>query len=150
MRTAIPRDFGFDSCFACGPANPRGLHLAFEREDDAVVATFTPAHEHGGYGALLHGGMTATLLDEAMAWAVYGVLGRLAVTTELHIRLSGALHCGTDLTVRGWIASHDDAVAQAAAEVRAARGAVAATCTGTMRFLSEGAARRLALGRPRL
>ena len=108
MRTAIPRQFGFSTCFVCGPDNLRGLRLVFEKEGDTVVTTFTPPLEYGGYGTILHGGVTSTLLDEAMAWAVYGLLNRLSLTTELQIRFLGPVRCGDALTVVGSILSTNE------------------------------------------
>ncbi len=143
MRTEIPRRFGFSTCFVCGPDNTRGLHLIFERDGDTVVTTFAPPMEYGGYGTILHGGMTSTLLDEAMAWAVYGLLDRLAMTTELRVRFLGPLRCGERLTITGAITSSDDRGAEARAEVRDAADVIRADGLGTMRFLSDRAAARL-------
>lgn len=146
MRTAIPRRFGFATCFVCGPDNARGLHLIFERDGDAVVTTYTAPADFAGYGTILHGGFTSMLLDEAMAWAVYGVLGKLSMTTELRVRLHGSVRCGDALTISGRIASNDDREAAATAEIRDSGGVVRADGTGTMRFVTEGAARRLSRG----
>lgn len=144
MRTAIPRQFGFSTCFACGPDNLRGLRLVFEKDGDSVVTTFTPPLEYGGYGIILHGGVTSTLLDEAMAWAVYGLLNRLSLTTDLQIRFLGPVRCGDALTVVGSIVSTNDNGAATRAEVRDSSGVVRAAGSGTMRFLSERAAARMA------
>jgi len=142
-RAPIIRRFGFETCFACGPANARGLRLSFEREGDQVIATAVPPREFGGYGTILHGGLTSTLLDEAMAWAVYGLLDRLSMTTELRVRFLGPVRCNDALTVVGRVASHDAQGAVAHAEVRDSAGVVRADGVGVMRFLSERAAERL-------
>jgi acyl-coenzyme A thioesterase PaaI-like protein len=58
-------------CFGCGAENPQGLKLAFEVKDaDGVITatslvTMTRLHE--GPPGYLHGGIIATLLDEAMS-----------------------------------------------------------------------------------
>ena len=57
-------------CMACGAANPIGLGLVFAEEGDAVRAEFTPLAWHQGYDGLVHGGIIAMLLDEAMAQAL--------------------------------------------------------------------------------
>ncbi len=75
-------------CFACGPANPIGLHLRFSYGEDSAEAHFTPNQEHEGYPGLMHGGLVATLLDEAMAHAAIAAHGP-AVTGELRVRLRG-------------------------------------------------------------
>ena len=88
----------------CGPDNPRGLHLTFEREDDHVITTYTPPADFGGYGTILHGGLQSTLLDEAMAWAVYGLLGKLSMTIALKVRFVAPVRCGDALTITGALA----------------------------------------------
>jgi uncharacterized protein (TIGR00369 family) len=78
-------------CFGCGPANRKGLHLKFavetDRETAAAVVRGTmrmPAHYQGSR-KVLHGGMVALLLDEAM-----GKFNKLdevvAPTAELSVR----------------------------------------------------------------
>ena len=141
--TPIPRGFGFAECFACGPDNARGLHLVFEREGDAVVSNYTPDAALGGYGTILHGGLTSTLLDEAMAWAVYGLLDRLPLTTELRVRFLGPLHTGQPLRIIGRIVSSDARGADAHAEVHNAAGELCAEGQGHLRFVSAAAVARL-------
>jgi uncharacterized protein (TIGR00369 family) len=73
-------------CFGCGGANPSGMKLAFQANLDSRVVSgrFKIGPEFQGSGGFLHGGIIATLLDEAM-----GKLCRLsdvrAVTAELKI-----------------------------------------------------------------
>jgi len=142
-RSPIPRGFGFDDCFACGPANARGLRLVFERNGDEVVCTHTADAALGGYGSILHGGVTSTLLDEAMAWAVYGLLDRLPLTAELRVRFLGSIHTGEPLTITGRIVSSDARGADARAEIRNAAGQLCADGEGRLRFISPAAAARL-------
>jgi acyl-coenzyme A thioesterase PaaI-like protein len=57
---------GARQCFACGDANPIGLQLGdIRREGDEVHATLHPRPEYQGYPGVLHGGLSATALDEA-------------------------------------------------------------------------------------
>jgi acyl-coenzyme A thioesterase PaaI-like protein len=51
------------TCFGCGHANERGLHLQSYEVDGAVRATFTPWPEHDNGGGYLNGGIISTLLD---------------------------------------------------------------------------------------
>lgn len=57
-------------CFGCGPDNPHGLQLRFRLQDGIAVARFDPTATYQGYPGVLHGGLVATLLDEAMSWAL--------------------------------------------------------------------------------
>jgi len=141
--TPIPRRFGFPDCFACGPDNARGLRLVFARAADAVVCSYTADAALGGYGSILHGGVTSTLLDEAMAWAVFALLDKLPLTTELRVRFLGSVHTGEALAITGRIVSSDARGADARAELRNAAGELCAEGEGRLRFISPAAAARL-------
>jgi uncharacterized protein (TIGR00369 family) len=146
MPKPIPRRFGFSACFACGPDNPRGLGLEFQRDGDTVVCVYTPATDLGGYGTIMHGGVTSTLLDEAMVWAVYGVLDRLSMTTDLRIRFHGPVRCGNPLTLTGRVIATDRRHATTSAEIRDQTGTLLASGEGRLRFLSPEAALKLSVG----
>ena len=133
----------FTTCYGCGKDNKRGLGLQFHREGDAVTADWIPAPEHGGYGRILHGGVTATLLDEAFGWALFSIAGKLGLTTEMKITLSGTLECGKPLTVRGTIESDNGRFGVVRAEILDAQGKLAATGLGTMRYVSKRAIERM-------
>ncbi len=56
------------TCFGCGPANAKGLHLrSFAANDgepgNATIARFTPWPEHDNGLGYLNGGIICTLLD---------------------------------------------------------------------------------------
>jgi acyl-coenzyme A thioesterase PaaI-like protein len=76
-------------CFGCGPANPQGLHLVFTTDisdPEAPIATaqinLTRLHE--GPPGHIHGGIVATLLDEAMS-KLNRPLNVLAMTRHMEI-----------------------------------------------------------------
>ena len=72
-------------CFGCGAANPIGLHLEFFlAPDGAVLADKTLAESYEGPPGIVHGGMIATLLDEAMSKSVRAQ-GVRAVTRRLEV-----------------------------------------------------------------
>jgi uncharacterized protein (TIGR00369 family) len=72
-------------CFGCGPANPIGLHLEFfAAEDQSVVSMPVVANIFEGPPGIVHGGVIATLLDEAMSKAVR-VRGLTAVTRQMEV-----------------------------------------------------------------
>ena len=78
----------FGSCFACGMANDAGLKLDFEAVgDNSVTALYVPQEQHQGWPNVLHGGIVATLLDEAAAYVAYA-RGQHAATAHLNIRYS--------------------------------------------------------------
>lgn len=73
-------------CFVCGEDNPAGLQIRFYVEDGLVKARWRPQAHHCGLANVVHGGVTATLLDECMAWAASRSFGRMCVTGELNVR----------------------------------------------------------------
>ncbi len=72
-------------CFGCGPNNPHGMHLEFYKAaDGTVVCLPTIADTFEGPTGYLHGGIIATLLDEAMSKALRSH-GLQAVTRHLEV-----------------------------------------------------------------
>ncbi len=72
-------------CFGCGPANPVGLHLDFLLAEDLTVVSLPAIPDsYEGPQGYLHGGIIATLLDEAMSKAVRA-RGFIAMTRNMEI-----------------------------------------------------------------
>jgi acyl-coenzyme A thioesterase PaaI-like protein len=76
-------------CFGCGPANPQGLHLVFTTDTsnpEIPIATtqFQLDRLHEGPPGYIHGGIVATLLDEAMS-KLNRSLDVLAMTRHMEI-----------------------------------------------------------------
>jgi acyl-coenzyme A thioesterase PaaI-like protein len=94
---AINEDTIAHHCFGCGDANPHGLRLRFRpRVGGGVWARFSPTRDHEGYLGMTHGGILATLLDEAMSWAVthdgdLGVTARMTLTFRQPARVGDEL-----------------------------------------------------------
>ena len=57
----------YQGCFVCGARNDAGLKLQFQREGDLVVAEFLPQEQFQGFPGVVHGGILASLLDEALS-----------------------------------------------------------------------------------
>ena len=142
-REPIARPPRFTNCYGCGHDNKRGLALDFFRDGASVVADFTPAPEHGGYGRVLHGGVTATAIDEAFGWTIYGLLGKLGMTTEMSVKFLAPLYCGVTLTVRGVLEKHDDDAATIRVQIHDPRGNLGAEGVGQLRFVSARLVERL-------
>jgi uncharacterized protein (TIGR00369 family) len=117
-------------CFVCGLENPIGLKLSFyEDENGRVSATFTPREEHQGYPGVLHGGIIATLLDEA-AGRVVNRLGIWMATAKLEIRYLKPTPIGQPLTVIGEMIRLRGRAMEARGEIRLADGSLAVEATG--------------------
>lgn len=89
-------------CFACGPENPDGLRLKWEVDGLTTSTQFTSDRKYQGWKGIVHGGIIATLLDEAMT-RLAGVVYGTAVTAEMTVRFVAPAKVGELLFVRGEI-----------------------------------------------
>jgi acyl-coenzyme A thioesterase PaaI-like protein len=92
-----------DNCFACGMDNPFGLGIQIDAQTErGVSGHFTPKPEHHGLASKLHGGLSATALDEIMVWAGLIAEGTLSVTGTMQLRFKGEVpNDGTRLALTG-------------------------------------------------
>jgi len=85
-------------CFVCGPDNPEGLRLKFaydpKKHSVETRAVIDPRYQ--GATGYSHGGMIATLLDEAMAKA-NGLGGIKAVTLRITVTYRKMVPVSTEL-----------------------------------------------------
>jgi uncharacterized protein (TIGR00369 family) len=98
--SGVPFDDG--NCFACGPANPIGMRLHFDRvgEADGVLARVSLAPHYQGWRGIAHGGIVMALLDEAMAHAA-GFAGHRGVTASVSVRFRKPVPLERPIVVRG-------------------------------------------------
>ncbi|MBV9718458.1 MAG: PaaI family thioesterase [Candidatus Eremiobacteraeota bacterium] len=94
----VPFDDG--NCFACGPANPIGMHVHFDRDGEGVLARLTVAPAFQGWRGIAHGGIVMALLDEAMAHAA-GFAGHRGVTASVNVRFRRPVPLERPISVRG-------------------------------------------------
>jgi uncharacterized protein (TIGR00369 family) len=119
------------SCFVCGESNPAGLRLRFETDGTIVRAKFRPTAEHIGFKGVVHGGLTATVLDEIMVWACVVNTRQFAFCAELNVRYLQPLTPGAEVSVTGeLVTNRKGRIFEARGEVRNASGAVLAEATG--------------------
>jgi acyl-coenzyme A thioesterase PaaI-like protein len=116
-------------CFGCGSENPHGLAMHFRLEGGRAAADFTPPEHLQGYPGFVHGGGVATMLDEAMGWAVYGQ-GIWAMTARLQMRFRDAISVGQPLSVTGWVTRDRGRFLELRAELRERSGKLLAEADG--------------------
>ncbi len=116
-------------CFACGEENAHGLHMHFSTEDERAVATFTVPDYMQGFPGQAHGGAAATMLDEAMGWAVYGQ-GIWAMTAKFTVRFRDSIPLGEELSVAGWVTRDRGRFIELRAELRTSAGDLLAEADG--------------------
>ncbi len=96
-----------NKCFGCGAANPSGLRLEFlVAEDGSVVSLVTVPNTFDGHPGYLHGGIIATLLDEAMNKAVRA-RGSTSMTGRMEIDYLRPAPSGAPLRLEGRIVSSE-------------------------------------------
>ncbi len=107
----------YQRCFVCGAQNASGLRLEFRREDERVVADFLPEEAFQGFPGVVHGGILASLLDEALSRTAL-LYGEWVMTGRLEIRYRQPAVVGQLLRVTAEIE-------QRRARMVQARGAIA-------------------------
>jgi len=119
------------SCFVCGLNNPLGLKLDLETDGQIVRARFAPRPEHVGFRETIHGGLIATVLDEAMVWVVGVRTKRFSYCAELNVRFLQPARPHEELmVVAELMENRRNKLFQAKGELQNARGAVHAAATG--------------------
>lgn len=119
------------SCFVCGESNAKGLHLRSETDGKTVRVLFTFGPEHVGFKQTVHGGLTATLLDEIMTWSCAVGARRFAYCAELSVRYLRPVRPGEPLVgTAELVANRRGRVFEAKGEIRDKAGTPLATATG--------------------
>lgn len=126
-----------NGCFGCGGANVHGMRLTFEQDDAArcIRGTFRLGTEYAGGAGFLHGGIIATLLDEAMG-KVNRFRGVRAVTAELNVEYLRPVPVEQEIVVEAREIEKNGRNLFHVGEIRSARGDVLARGRG--RFVEVG------------
>lgn len=104
----------YQRCFVCGQRNPFGLHLVFQQEERSIVADFQPREEHQGFPGVIHGGIVASVLDEALGrTSLLGEHPVWTMTGKLEIKYRRYVPYGPLLRVRATLESDRRRVQQA-------------------------------------
>lgn len=123
-----------DNCFACGSKNKKGLKPKFSQEGGSAVAEFGCSWDYEGYSGLIHGGIIAMLMDEAITHAII-LQGLIAMTAQMHthyrnpvktgskIKTSG-VKTGSKVKTSGWIKVAKTRTIQTAAQIEDDKGRI--------------------------
>lgn len=123
------------SCFVCGESNAAGLQIRFHTDGKIVHARCVPRQEHIGFKGTIHGGITATLLDEIMVWACAVQTRRFGYSVELNVKYMHPLHPGEEIVATGELVSNKrNKIFEAKGEIRSLDGKLLAT--GTAKYLA--------------
>src|SRR6516164_9253399 len=122
-------------CFGCGKDNPTGMHLKFYIDEEArhAICKFKLSRRYTGPPGHAHGGIIATILDEAM-----GKINRLsrvvALTRAMNVEYLKPVPLGQPLTVVGRARRAEGRKHTNVAEITDGQGQVLARSTG--RFIA--------------
>ncbi len=118
-------------CLVCGRANPHGLKLSLhvDPQSGLVSVNFVPRPEHIGFEGIVHGGVLATVLDEAMVWAATWLGRTFCVCGELSVRFRLGAGVGESLEISAQVQSSRKRMIETTGEIRSRNGLVA-TATG--------------------
>jgi len=91
-----------NKCFGCGGDNTGGMKLTFEQDNvnRKIVGRFVLGERYQGGGGFAHGGIIATLLDEAMG-KVCRFREVRAVTAELAVEYLKPVNVQSEIVVEG-------------------------------------------------
>lgn len=137
-------------CFGCGPANPQGLHLVFSTDDTIPTSPVTRAQFqldrlHEGPPGYVHGGIVATLLDEAMS-KLNRALDVLAVTRRLEVDYLRPVPLHQQLTLIGRHSHREGRKLFHHAEILASDATVLAKARGVFIQLDKALLARAGIG----
>ncbi len=90
-------------CFVCGKNNPdsMGLRFSYDKDSDCFVSRFRLGKRYTGPPGHCHGGIIATILDEAMG-KVNTLRNVVAVTAEITVNYLKPVPLNKPLRVESW------------------------------------------------
>lgn len=124
----------YKNCFVCGERRLGSLGVRFRFVDGTVRATFTPTEKHVGFPSIVHGGIIAALLDEAMVWAIYAATGQFALSAEIAVRFLKPLLVGQTVEIVGYLVRRRRRVLEVASEIHDEQAIIYARAWGRFMF----------------
>lgn len=117
-------------CFVCGKNNPKSLHLKFKNiGDNTVIAEFELEKEYEGYPNIIHGGILAAILDDAMANTIF-TSNTLIYTVELNMKYLKRCFIEESLMVKAWIEKEYHRIVETRGEISDLNGGLRTIATG--------------------
>jgi uncharacterized protein (TIGR00369 family) len=120
-------------CFVCGQENAQGLGLRFRRNAlarEAEADLQFPPHLQGWQG-VVHGGLLATVLDEAMVQAAMAG-GTTCVTAEITVKYRQPALTGTPYGLSAKVVATKGRIITAESRICDARGQIFAQASGKL------------------
>lgn len=116
-------------CFVCGPKNDHGLKLNFVLSGDILKTRFKTEKKYQGWTDIIHGGVLALILDEAMGCLLW-IKGIPGVTAEFTVRYKEPVDVGDELEFTSRIIEDKGRIKILSAEAKKSDGTIAAKASG--------------------
>jgi uncharacterized protein (TIGR00369 family) len=117
-------------CFGCGTNNPAGLQLQFSvTPHHSVLCAAVVSDNYEGPPGYLHGGIIATLLDEAMSKANRAE-GVTAMTRQMQVEYLRPVPSGEAIEIEGRVTRSEGRKHWTEALIRNTEGRILAQATG--------------------
>jgi uncharacterized protein (TIGR00369 family) len=118
-------------CFGCGKANDAGMQLEFSHDEERkrVIGKFALGERYQGAPGIVHGGIVALVLDEALS-KVSRFYGVRAVTAELNVEYLRPVRVGQEIRVEARQDRSEGRQLYYAGEIQDAKGRVLARARG--------------------
>lgn len=126
------------ACIICGSDNPIGLRLVFRSDVEGSIVEATVGPNWQGYRTMVHGGIVAGLLDDAMWHAIYQQTAERTVTAELTVRYKRPVPIDVALMIRGRVVRARTRLIMAAGEIRGGSGQLLAVAEGRFMPVAPG------------
>lgn len=117
-------------CFVCGVENDHGLHLKFyDTAPGRVETNWVVGEQYQGFPGIAHGGILASVLDEAATRTILGANGsrRIVVTVSMEVRYRKPVPLNAPLRVIGEVTDDKGEIIQASSRIEDESGQILAT-----------------------
>jgi uncharacterized protein (TIGR00369 family) len=123
-----------NNCFVCGRQNPRGLYMTFyDNGVDEVLSEYSVSEEYQGYPGVVHGGVVAAMLDEAvLRVAMIEDHHHFMMSVRMEIKYRQPVPTETPLRISGRIVRLRGRLGKAVGEIRLPNGTLLAETALTL------------------
>lgn len=125
-------------CFACGPANDRGLQMKFYKTGNILYSEISIPEYMSGWNGVAHGGILSTLLDEVMGWGAIVLLKKFILTKSMTVNYLSPVRVLDMLRVESEVKeriSEREAIMEA--RILNSEGKVCVTATGIFALMNK-------------
>lgn len=103
-------------CFGCGQGNAIGLKLSFRCDGNVVFSELTCGEQYQGWPGIVHGGIIACILDEAISHAAH-FNGKSCITAKMEVRFKNPAPVGEPLFITSRLIRNTRKLIEATAKI---------------------------------